>query len=1023
MKPLLRMFTKLSLVIFLFSIAFLPRINSAQNNKDQVLFYSLNASSLHLRLKTPEYSDTVSIQISFPFVNAAKIQVSTSNDEFHEIDGESFEFIDHKEFLEISTKQASIQISKNNCKISTYRDNELILSQSIKVIKYDDFEKIRVTASMEEGEHFYGFGEKFNGLDQRDNQVVMELNDAYMSDDESTYKSIPFFLSSRKYGMLVNSPKRVIFNMGNKSETEYDFENPDSYLEYFLFTNKNPLEILSQYTSLTGRSPIIPKWSLEPWLSRRRMTGWNSPMNAEANIDMMVNNGFRIGVVLWEGIRSMFKEPHFAKMTKLSDKWHQMGIKQICWGYTGHIEKSEVEKSVINKGYFIRFEDSTLCEGGYSGTNYYIDPTNPDAMEWWKKTLYNRRFLGSDGKSSPDAWNLDGVKLDFSELFPKNDFNLLNIDKAIGMHNQHAVLFSEQIYNWLQTIKPDGGITWVRGGGIGLQRVGYSWGGDRRRTFDQLRGTVSASLGISICGVSLIGHDLGGYRGGNSLLESKVYIRGVQYATFSPSFHDHGSAPAPWEQNEYGIDNYSFYSRVRYNILPYLYHYVKVSNETGIPIMRTLYMHHPNDDKTYTIEDQYYLGEEMIVAPILTESNERQVYLPAGNWIDFWEQKQIEGGQYFNWEVPLNRIPLFVKEGSIIPLELNNEMEIGGLFSQDQKNDLLLSFRLFEGNSSQLKFFRKDSINVKKIVNDGSISVNIDNVLEDFGLLVDGITAKEVLINGKRLEKISDKSFSEIKEGWMFDESLNQLLIKIDTEEKIQNYNIEILRTRKEIRNDLQEINLETPKILNIVGWDQSVDIVFSTVKEAESYLVKYWNDNEENLPMQMIIQDSPATISNLENDTQYSFTISSVNDKNYGEESLIFKTKPQKRMPFFVSDGEGFFINSGHFLVRKIEKDSTRKFTYGISLPDSNLYSVWLKFKRDHSHYLYYRWYEIGEVTLDEGENYFSLNLMQEGIIPGMLYFSADKEDRPFLKNEIEADFDENEINILKEKIIKYRD
>ena len=198
---------------------------------------------------------------------------------------------------------------------------------------------------------------------------------------------------------------------------------------------------------------------------------------------------------------------------------------------------------------------------------------------------------------------------------------------------------------------------------------------------------------MSICGVSLIGHDLGGYRGDDSEEAKKVYIRGVQYAAFSPSFHDHGSAPGPWEQDEIGQENYKFYSRLRYNLVPYLYHYVCVSHRTGIPMMRSLYLHHPNDENTYSVEDQYYLGDNLLIAPIVTFSDTRKIYLPQGQWIDFWTRKQYDGRQFIEYMAPLNQIPVFIKTATILPLQLNDTMQVGGIFPQEKKDNLLLTFR------------------------------------------------------------------------------------------------------------------------------------------------------------------------------------------------------------------------------------------------------------------------------------------------------------------------------------------
>lgn len=992
---------------------------------EKVLTYSINEYGINIVGATNSNVDTIYANISFPFTDVLRFQLTHRTNKIEYGKSEKFKVEETSTLIKFFTPSVNLLIDKNSYRISIQRKEELLFSQEVFLLQNSHNNKFSIVTEMGKEEHFYGFGEKFNGLDQRGKNVVMELDDAYMSENHLTYKSIPFFISSKKYGVLVNSTKRVVFNMGNLKQTEYDFENPAPVIDYYIFSNEDPLEIMRQYTSISGRSPLVPKWSLEPWLSRRRITGWNSPKNAEADIDMIIKHGFRLGVILWEGIRVMFEEPRQTDMLKLSDKWHRLGLKQVSWDYSGHIHKDTHLIQPVKKDYFLQFKDGEFCLGHRTGANVYINPTNKEAMDWWVKNLYEIRFLNKNGLASPNAWNLDGVKIDFCELFPKHADSLLNVDNSIGMHNFQSVSFSEQIYNWLQTVKPDGGITWVRGGGLGLQKVGFAWGGDRGRTFDQLRGTVVASLGVSVCGVSLIGHDLGGYRGGNSLIERKVFIRGVQYAAFSPSFHDHGSAPGPWEQNEYGIDNYRFYSRVRYNILPYLYNYVKVSHDIGIPLMRTLFMHHPNDKKTYSIDDEYYLGEDLLVAPILTEANERSIYLPEGKWISFWDQSKFEGNNNINYKTELNRIPVFAKAGTILPLELNDEMEMGGIFPHDQKNSLLLSFRMFDGERSKLSLFHNSNdIEISKSKKGSRIIAEVKNITQKFGLLFDGIMPIKVSVNGQESANLNDEKFSEASDGWIFNKKFNQLLIKVNHKPGENNYKIEIdefvIHEFDKSNSSLNKLN--KPIIQNSDAWENAVDISFSSDRNAEHYLVKYWKENTPQNFISVKVAQSPITIRNLKNGEKYCFTVIAVNDNLKSDESEISTAIPEKKNSFFKPKNGDLFLNAERYLRKISASDSSVNYTYGLSIPEKNNYSVWLKVQKGHSHFLYYRWYKIGEVEFSEGINYFTLHARTEDIQPGIFYFSNDKEASPSLKEEQFGDYDEMNFNIQNEKTLYYR-
>ena len=269
---------------------------------------------------------------------------------------------------------------------------------------------------------------------------------------------------------------------------------------------------------------------------------------------------------------------------------------------------------------------------------------------------------------------------------------------------------------------------------------------------------------------------MGGYRGGDDPYAREVYIRGVQFAAFSPSFHDHGSSVAPWEQDEYGWENYKFYARIRYNLLPYLYHYVNLAHETGVPIMRSLFLHYPDDVKTLALEDEYLLGDDLLVAPILAAGFSRQIYLPKDNWIDFWTNVEYTGGQNLTYTCPLNRIPVFVKSNSIIPIALNDAMDIGGQFKQSQKNDLLLSFLLYDCKDSELLFHGKNgTIHVSAKSKDSDLDIHVSDIKEDFGLRVLDNEPNSIVVNEQVLPNIGNENFENADSGWFFDEKNGSL--------------------------------------------------------------------------------------------------------------------------------------------------------------------------------------------------------------------------------------------------------
>lgn|GEM_PF-1155469 len=993
----------LLLFVILSTIPVLPYVQngvkSAYTGENKPVFLKCAFTDNHLDILYKQFNDTSSIEVSFPAFDVIRFNINSKpyiTDKLLT----SCKFTDNGSSVILYNDSVRISIEKAPFSYTITRNNETLPVKNGSVSFGDS---VVIVSRISPGEHFYGFGEKFNGFDQRGKKIRMELNDAFMSDDDSTYKSIPFYLSSQRYGMLFNTGRQIVFDMGAEDSSTAVINIPGKDIEYYIFTNRNPLKIISQQTEITGRPPVVPEWSLEPWLSRRRHAGWTEPAVAEYDVDKMIQNGFPLGVILWEGIDRMFAGPDSLKMYALSDKWHSMGIKQVTWTVTGHIRKSYITLNEEEKKYFLHNPDGSLCEGGINGDAYYLDPTNPESMKWCEEKFFLPRLRSNNGKAGFDAWNLDGSKIDFSELFPKNDKKILMHKYVEGIHNLHAVLFTSQLYNWMQTVKWEGAVTWVRGGGLGLQTAGFAWGGDRGRTFKQMLGTVEASLSVSICGVSLIGHDLGGYMGDNSPEARKVYIRGAQYAAFSPSFHDHGSAPAPWEQDAYGRDNYSFYMRLRYNLIPYLYHYIKISNKTGIPLMRALYLQNPEDKETYTIGDQYYLGDNLLVAPVVDYSDIRDIYLPEGKWIDFWNNSIYDGRQKIKYTSDLNKIPVFVRQGTILPLKLNNALETGGVFEHKRKNNLLLTFRFFDGEKYGFTFWGEDTTCITGEKQTGGMLITLDNINKNFALIIDDIKPQNIMINGKELPIKSSAEFSLSDEGWYYNEQTAQTFVKVETGDS-KNYSVKLNNTVQTVRLELSNTSVDIPEITRVTGWNKSVEICFKPVKDADSYFVKYSTGNNNVIKEINEITSSPFILDSLENGITCSFTLQAVRGNRKSHETKECHITPESRTAFFLPENGSIIINSAH-TIKQEQKDTLNYLTYGVVTEKEALYKIWVKLKKNIEHHWYFRWYEVAAKEINKGENLLTIRVPVSYDMD-KIYITKNISERPVFMDETESSF-----------------
>ncbi len=1034
--------SKIFVILLLFFVHIVsgqqPPQSSEKGNTDsietiQIVGHTISQKSVNFKCLYGLEDKDASLRISFPFLDVVRVQIHQGEEPFADEFGKSFDIQHDDNSFQLKTDSLRVFIQKQPWQLTiSHINGDVVFSQIPEQSGYksskNGIQSLHITTSMKQNEGFYGFGEKFDGMNQLGKKVVMEISDAYAEEGAKTYKAIPFFISSARYGLLVNSALPVVYDLGVERKNFYSFENPDSEIDYLVFTSKDPLTIIEQYTDAVGKSRLIPKWSLEPWLSRRRMTGWDSTSTAEADIDMLLNNEYPLGVILWEGFRSQLSKKQIPDTHTLSDRWHSQGLKQIFWFLAGHIRNNMDDFKNANPEYFIRNSDSTFSIGGFKGGHAYIDPTNLDAMMWWMKTFYEPYISSKDGHSVPEHANLDGIKIDFCELFPEYRSPLLMKEEIKGIENVHSVLFSEQIFNWLQQIKPEGGITWVRGGGLGIQRTGFVWGGDRRRTFPQFKGTVSASLSLAVCGVALAGYDLGGYIGGNSPDSREVYIRGAQYAAFSPSFHDHGSAPAPWEQDKFGRENYKFYARIRYNLIPYLYHLVQIANDKGLPLMRPLFLHYPDDQSTYPIEDEYMLGDALLVAPFVHTGTTREVYLPTGEWIDFWTDKTYFGRQTIKYTAPLNRIPVFVKGSSIIPLELNNALQIGGSFPQKQKNDLLLTFSIWGDSDVALNFYEnKNKIRISTQTSSTEQHVVVENINRDFGLYMSSNKPEKVIVNDVEIVYRNTADFEENNNGWTYDTENLNVRIKIAKDDSKSNYTIRISGLDREkhtvIRKGQFEISgipPKPPKILTVEKWNESVDVHFEAADDAFSYIVEY-GSSPEKLDQKIVnIAESPVIIRNVPNGKSLFVRLRAQNEWGTSEEKMpvLAKRITIQKTVFSLENDSSAFILGNHYNSKIVSDSGKSKLVYSILIPESGTYQFWIKAKKNIGHHLYSRWYHWGGIKLKKGINSVHLIIQDQKTEINKLFLTSSPKERPIMQNEIETRYSEEEFINLSEKV-----
>jgi alpha-D-xyloside xylohydrolase len=354
--------------------------------------------------------------------------------------------------------------------------------------------------------------------------------------------------------------------------------------------------------------------------------------------------------MLWDS--EMFPDP-----AGLLAELKAMGFKVCLWMHSYIGIESERFTEGDKKGYFLKNPQGETyivdIWGGFHPPVGIIDVTHPEAIAWFKELLREPLRLGAEV-----------YKTDFGEGIP-NDAVAYSGITGEHLHNLYPLLYNDIVAEVTAEITGHAGLVWARSTYAGGQRHAAQWGGDTNSTFPAMASTLRGGLSMAMCGHAFWSHDTGGFTGHPS---TELYVRWAQFGLFSPLVRAHGnSTRLPWDFGEQGLELFRTYAQMRYRLLPYIYTYSVIAAETSLPVLRPMVLEFPDDPSTYTMDLQYMFGEELLVAPIFSPGGERTIYLPEGQWIDFWTREILSGPRTIRVQVPLDVLPLYVRANALIP--------------------------------------------------------------------------------------------------------------------------------------------------------------------------------------------------------------------------------------------------------------------------------------------------------------------------------------------------------------------
>ena len=516
-------------------------------------------------------------------------------------------------------------------------------------------------------ERFAGTGERFAHLDLSGRTLVLENADGLGVNNRRCYKNVPFFLSSRPYGLFIHSHDHQRLSLADVSTRAAQAVVESPAADLFFIGGGHPERILNNYRRITGFPPEVPVWSFGTWMARM---SYNSAAQVNTVAERLRTEKFPCDVLHvdvawfaeewvcdWEFCPVKF--PHAEQwIAELREKGFRLSLWQLP-----HVAKvSKLYAEVMEKG-LARFDESTgkISESIFSGLEYVatIDMTNPDAIEWYKSRLRPLLKMG-----------VAALKTDFGEHIHLNlDYHAMS---GKHLHNIFGVLYQKAIFEVCREFTPDP-IIFARTGWAGSQRYPLHWGGDCACSWDGLAGSLRGGLHLGASGFAYWTSDVPGFHGVPDFARhwpsDALYMRWTQAAVFLSHIRYHGSQPR--EPYEYpGIaDLVRKWWRLRYALIPYLIEAGRQSAGSGFPVMRALFFHDPADPLCWVLDDQFLCGDSLLVAPVMNDSGIRSVYLPKGEWVDFWTGEQFQGPRWINnLASALDRIPVYARKNASIPV-------------------------------------------------------------------------------------------------------------------------------------------------------------------------------------------------------------------------------------------------------------------------------------------------------------------------------------------------------------------
>lgn len=552
------------------------------------------------------------------------------------------------------------------------------------------------------GEWVYGLGERFTSF-VKNGQAVDIWNQDGGTSSEQAYKNIPFYITNKGYGVFVNQPDLVSFEVASEKVKKVQFSVPGESLEYFIIDGPDPKGVLDKYTNLTGKPALPPAWTFGLWLSTSFTTQYDED-TVNSFVDGMLERDIPLQVFhfdcFWmKGLNwtdFQWDEEVFPDPEGMLKRLKEKGLKICVWINPYIAQRSRLFEEGREKGYLVKKENGDVWQWNlWQPGMALVDFTNPDACEWYAGYLRELTDMG-----------VDSFKTDFGERIP-TDVVYFDGSDPHKMHNYYTQLYNQVVFDVLvEKFGKNEAAVFARSATVGGQQFPVHWGGDCYADYESMAESLRGGLSLGLGGFGFWSHDIGGFE---NTAPAHVFKRWLAFGLLSSHSRLHGSSSyrVPWSYDEEAVDVTRFFTKLKSRLMPYLFHTAVQASEQGVPSMRAMFLEFPEDPAVEMLDRQYMLGDSLLVAPVFSEKGDVKYYLPQGRWTHLLTGDTVEGGSWRKETYDFLGLPLFVRGNSFVALGSNDArpeydyadgVELG-LYALEDGSEASVTVRSMSGES------------------------------------------------------------------------------------------------------------------------------------------------------------------------------------------------------------------------------------------------------------------------------------------------------------------------------------